>query len=112
MLSYPEYRHVLKNDFMSFTERSFYDLNPQARFIPSPHIETIADRLDACRLGLLPRSGLVQDYFRALTYWSWRSDGRRRASRKRSGYAPLSSHGLWRRVLRTLRIINSSLRTT
>jgi len=31
-LSYDEYEFFMRRDFMSFVERSFYELNPQTRF--------------------------------------------------------------------------------
>jgi hypothetical protein len=34
---------------MSFIEYSFYELNPQSRFITSPHIEVLATKLELCR---------------------------------------------------------------
>jgi predicted phage terminase large subunit-like protein len=54
-LSLPEYEFVLSHDLMSFIERSFYDLNPQTSFSPSPHIEVMAARLEACRRGEIKR---------------------------------------------------------
>jgi len=32
-LSFTEYEALLRNDFASFVERSFYELNPQTEFI-------------------------------------------------------------------------------
>jgi predicted phage terminase large subunit-like protein len=40
---------------MSFIERSFYELNPQTAFLPSPYIELMATTLDACRRGKIKR---------------------------------------------------------
>lgn len=40
---------------MSFAERSFYELNPQTKFISSPHIELLVSRLEACRAGKIRR---------------------------------------------------------
>src|SRR5258708_10430407 len=51
MLSQAEYAFILQRDFMSFIERSFYELNPQTRFIAGPHIEIMAAKLEACRHG-------------------------------------------------------------
>jgi hypothetical protein len=48
-ISYAEYEFILRHDLMSFIERSFFELNPQNNFIPSPHIEVMASRLEACR---------------------------------------------------------------
>src|SRR5580704_14026237 len=36
-------------------ERSFYELNPQATYVRSPHIEVLATKLSACRAGKLRR---------------------------------------------------------
>jgi predicted phage terminase large subunit-like protein len=48
-ISFGEYEAILRRDLMSFIERSFYELNPQARFSSSPHLEVMASRLEACR---------------------------------------------------------------
>jgi hypothetical protein len=55
MLSPTEYTFVLRRDFMSFVERSFYELNAQTRFISGPHIEMMATKLEACRQGKIQR---------------------------------------------------------
>jgi predicted phage terminase large subunit-like protein len=54
-LTLEEYRALLRSDFMSFTERAFYELNPQAQFFPSTYIELIAAKLEACRRGQIRR---------------------------------------------------------
>ena len=54
-LSYAEYAAVLRRDLMTFIERSFYELNPQTRFSPSPHIEVTASKLEACRQNKIRR---------------------------------------------------------
>lgn len=46
-----EYRAILRNDFTSFIERSFMELNPQAEFIPGKYIELLASKLEKCRTG-------------------------------------------------------------
>ena len=46
-----EYTACLRGDFSTFLHRSFYDLNPQTRFFPNWHIEVLAAKLEACRLG-------------------------------------------------------------
>ena len=51
----PEYPAILRCDFASFIERSFYELNPQTRMLWAPHIELIAAKLDACRQGQVRR---------------------------------------------------------
>lgn len=54
-LSPEEYKLILRNDLVSFIERAFYELNPQARFLCGPHIEMIATKLEACRQGRTKR---------------------------------------------------------
>jgi len=51
----PEYPAILRCDFASFIERSFYELNPQTRMLWAPHVELIAAKLDACRQGQVRR---------------------------------------------------------
>src|SRR6266478_8190504 len=58
MLSSPaEYAVILRRDFMSFIQRSFYELNPnpQTSFDTGPHIELMASKLEACRQGKIKR---------------------------------------------------------
>jgi predicted phage terminase large subunit-like protein len=55
MLNYDDYQVILRSDFVSFNERAFYELNPQADFKPALHIEAIATKLEACRKGLIRR---------------------------------------------------------
>ncbi len=54
-ISLPEYRFILRNDFPSFIERSFYELNPQTRLLMAPYIEVMATKLEACRQGKIRR---------------------------------------------------------
>jgi hypothetical protein len=54
-LSHEQYEFLMRQDLMSFIERSFYELNPQSLFVSSPHIEVMASRLEACRLGKTKR---------------------------------------------------------
>lgn len=54
-LSSAEYQVILRRDLMAFTQRSFYELNPQTRFYESPHIEVMASKLEECRLGMIKR---------------------------------------------------------
>jgi predicted phage terminase large subunit-like protein len=54
-LSYAEYEFILRQDLMTFIERSFYELNPQTIFSASPHIEMLASKLEACRQGKIKR---------------------------------------------------------
>src|SRR5947209_2843503 len=55
IISPAEYAFIMRRDFMSFVERSFYELNPQTRFMPGPHLEMIAAKLEACRQGKITR---------------------------------------------------------
>ena len=50
-----EFDVILRIDFMSFVERAFMELNPQTRFLPAPHIEVMASRMEDCRLGNIKR---------------------------------------------------------
>ena len=54
-LTYAEYQALMRLDLMTFIERTFYELNPQAIFSRSPHIEVLATKLAACRQGKLRR---------------------------------------------------------
>lgn len=54
-LSAEEYRAVLRHDLLSFIERGFYELNPEAIFWPAPHIAVMAAKLDAWRQGRIRR---------------------------------------------------------
>jgi hypothetical protein len=53
-----EYAACLRRDFSTFLHRSFYDLNPQTPFFPNWHIEVMAAKLEACRLGQCTRLSL------------------------------------------------------
>src|SRR5436305_9730554 len=46
-----QYRAVLRNDFCTFAERSFLELNPATDFARNWHIDVIAHELERCRLG-------------------------------------------------------------
>jgi predicted phage terminase large subunit-like protein len=50
-LSASEYECILRHDFVSFVERSFYELNPQTILLTSPHMELVASKLESCRQG-------------------------------------------------------------
>jgi predicted phage terminase large subunit-like protein len=54
-VSFDEYRVLLRNDLMSFIERSFYELNPQANFIAGEYIELLAATLEKCCTGKTKR---------------------------------------------------------
>ena len=46
-----EFQTILRNDFSSFIERAFYELNPQTEFIPGAYIELLAAKLEQVRHG-------------------------------------------------------------
>lgn len=50
-LSLEEYRVLLRNDFVTFVERAFYELNPHADFISGQYINLLAATLEKCRTG-------------------------------------------------------------
>jgi hypothetical protein len=64
-ISLYDYEYILRRDLMSFIERSFYELNPQTDFSPSPHLEVVASRLEACRQGR-PRRLIINQPPRSL----------------------------------------------
>jgi predicted phage terminase large subunit-like protein len=54
-ISEREYQALLRNDLYLFIQRSFYELNPQTKYLPNWHIEEIAQTLEDCRLGTTKR---------------------------------------------------------
>jgi len=54
-LSQYEYSAILRNDLLSFIERSFYELNPQAAFIEGAYIDFMSSALEKCRSGKTKR---------------------------------------------------------
>lgn len=42
---------LLRHDFAAFIERSFYELNPETKYLHNWHIEVTAAALEDCRLG-------------------------------------------------------------
>ena len=54
-LTFGEYQTILRNDLASFIERPFYELNPQANYVPGPYIELLAATLEKCRTGQTKR---------------------------------------------------------
>src|SRR5262249_44485798 len=46
---------ILRQDFTSFIEKTFATVCPGQVYSPNWHIEVIADRLEACRLGRIKR---------------------------------------------------------
>ena len=50
-LSPSDCRALMRRDLYAFIQRSFYELNPTATFMPNWHIEVIASALEACRRG-------------------------------------------------------------
>lgn len=54
-LTQQEYRTILRNDFVTFTERAFYELNPQTPLLLAPYIHLIGMHLENCRKGITKR---------------------------------------------------------
>ena len=54
-LSLHEYRVLLRNDFVTYIERAFYELNPHADFITGQYIDLMAATLEKCRTGQTKR---------------------------------------------------------
>ena len=54
-MSAAEYRTFVRNDFYTFMQRAFLELNPRSSFLHSWHIELIAAKLEACRRGEITR---------------------------------------------------------
>ncbi len=54
-LSTGEYHAILRNDYTTFIERSFSELNPQAFFQHGRYIELLAATLEKCRTGKTKR---------------------------------------------------------
>jgi len=55
VISSKEYQFLLRNDLVSFIERSFYELNPQTRLLMADYIELMASKLEECRTGRIRR---------------------------------------------------------
>lgn len=55
MISPDEYQTILRQDLMSFIERSFYELNPQEKLLLAPYLEVMASKLAACQRGEIKR---------------------------------------------------------
>ncbi len=55
IISPAEYKVFLRHDFVSFLERSFYELNPSTKLLMAPYIELMASRLEDCRHGRVKR---------------------------------------------------------
>ena len=49
-VSVNEYISILQNDFVSFVEKSFYELNPNTTYLHNWHIEVIVAALEKCRM--------------------------------------------------------------
>lgn len=50
-----QFAELLRRDLYGFIHRSFLELNPQAQFLPNWHVEVMAAKLEAVRLGKLRR---------------------------------------------------------
>lgn len=55
MITQAEYQFLLRQDFVAFLTRAFYELNPQTRLLMAPYIELMAARLEDCRQGRIKR---------------------------------------------------------
>jgi hypothetical protein len=55
VISHRDYDVILRNDFSTFIERSFYELNPQTEFITGHYIDLLAATLEKCRTGQTKR---------------------------------------------------------
>src|SRR5216684_8848024 len=54
-LTLSDYHALLRRDLNAFIERSFYQLNLTATFLPNWHIEVVSSALEACRRGEITR---------------------------------------------------------
>ena len=54
-ISYQEYEALLRQDFVGFLVRAFYELNPDTSLHMAPYIELMASRLEDCRQGRIKR---------------------------------------------------------
>jgi predicted phage terminase large subunit-like protein len=54
-ISREEFGAFLRQDLVTFVERSFYELNPQTEYLHNWHIDVIAAALEKCRIGRLHR---------------------------------------------------------
>jgi len=59
-LNLSEYHAVLRRDLYAFIQRCFYELHPNAEFMPNWHIEVVASGLEACRRGDITRLSINQ----------------------------------------------------
>jgi len=61
-LTRAEYDTLLRQDFMRFVERCFYELNPQAELALNWHLDVIAAKLTAVREGKIRRLIINKPY--------------------------------------------------
>ena len=61
-LTRAEYDALLRQDFMRFVERCFYELNPQAELALNWHLDVIAAKLTAVREGKIRRLIINKPY--------------------------------------------------
>ena len=54
-LSVEEYQTLLRNDFVTFIERAFYEVCPHENFIAGQYIDLLAATLEKCRTGQTKR---------------------------------------------------------
>jgi predicted phage terminase large subunit-like protein len=76
-ISKEEFRVFLRTDFVAFVERSFYELNPETKYLHNWHIEVIAAALEQCRTGksrrliinVPPRS--LKSHMTSISFVAW-----------------------------------------
>src|SRR6476469_3146980 len=59
MLSFLEFAHLVRHDFLTFAHQAFLELNPQTPLLLAPHIEVIATKLEACRRRQIRRLAIL-----------------------------------------------------
>lgn len=55
VLPFRDFQYLMRRDLATFIERSFLELNPQATFVTSPHVDVMATFLEKCRTGRIRR---------------------------------------------------------
>ena len=55
LLSLAEYEQLQREDFATFIERAFHELNPGTPLVNSWYLELMADKLEQVRLGRIKR---------------------------------------------------------
>jgi hypothetical protein len=68
---------LMRNDFVSFCQRCFYELNPTAVYQHNWHIDMIAAALEECRTGQLSRLAInvpprsLKSHMVSICYVAW-----------------------------------------